>query len=175
MQRSILFYLMTAAKIIRLGGWLFCCVVQTSAIAQQDQPTISTQSYADWYVRCESTEAVDKSCVMSQQVLTKSGERQLLQINIAKVEQGILMTAIFPLGIYLPAGAYLQVDEFEKSHFTFEFCTARGCFVNQLLDHGLVQLMRKKQSAKFTIEVANGSPIHIPMSISGFLGAFAEL
>ena len=54
------------------------------------------------------------------------------------------MTAIFPLGVYLPAGADLQIDDFEKTHFSFEFCTERGCFVNQLLADELVQFLRKK-------------------------------
>jgi invasion protein IalB len=166
---------MTASKLIKISGWFLFSLIQPAAFSQQDQSNITSHSYGDWFVRCETANDEPQSCVMSQQVLAKEGDRQLMQINLAKVEQGVLMTAIFPLGIYLPAGTNLQVDELEKTHFSFEFCTERGCFVNQLLSDELVQLLRKKKTAKFTVAASKDSVVYIPMSITGFLDAFAEL
>ncbi|NNC98954.1 MAG: invasion associated locus B family protein [Gammaproteobacteria bacterium] len=136
---------------------------------------MTTDSYGDWQVICETRRGSEKSCVMRQNYLSATSGERLLEVNIAKTEDGTLMTMILPLGIYIPAGVVLQIDDFEPVRFQISFCTESGCFINEILEHGLLELMRKKISAKLTVEINQGVPVHPPLSISGFLDAYRSI
>ena len=155
-------------RAIFLGILCYCSITQ----AQVSELTVTTDTYGNWQVVCEIARGGEKSCVMSQQYHAARSGKRLLQANIARVAGGTLMTLILPLGIDLPAGVVLQIDEFEPHTFAIQFCIEEGCFINEILDPGLLELLRKKESAKLTIKLSSGETVHPPFSIRGFLDAY---
>ena len=131
--------------------------------------------YGDWQVQCEFENKKQKSCVMMQKILAQSSKQELIQANIAKIENGTLMTLVFPLGIYLPAGIQIQVEDFAPYKFEIPFCTHEGCFVNAYLDKTLLDQLRKKESAKLLLHASADKVVDVPFSIKGFLDAYKAL
>jgi len=82
---------------------------------------------------------------------------------------------IFPLGIYLPAGIKIQVDEYDPYQFEIPFCTHEGCFVNAFLDKTLLDQLRKKETAKLFLHATAEKMVEVPFSIKGFLDAYRAL
>lgn len=155
---------------------IFASVALGSNVSAQDSEiTISTKSYGDWQVRCEQQKGADKVCVMTQQALVQESGQRLMQANIAKQDGTTKMTLILPLGIYLPAGAALQLDEKKHSDLTVVFCTQAGCFVNLDLDKGLRDSISGAESAAISLQPTDGQTVNVPLSVNGFADAHDAL
>ena len=135
----------------------------------------TTQRYGDWLLRCEQAKGEKKSCVMLQKITAGSSGQEVLQANLAKMEQGTQMTLIFPLGIYLLPGIEVEVVDHDKRNFPITFCSNAGCFVNHILDEEFVELLRQKENAQITVYMLPDQPIVVPFSIAGFLDAHRAL
>ena len=137
---------------------------------------ITTMTYGDWHVRCEVNNGEDKSCVMTQKIVSQPNGQELIQANIAKTDKGTLMTIIFPLGVYLPSGVILQIDDFDPVTYNILFCTHDGCFVNEVLDKNTLNLLRKKNGATLKLRAGpEREEVTIPFSITGFLDAYKKI
>ena len=156
---------------------IYLLVLMSPAIslAQDSEITISIKTFGDWVVRCEAEKGGEKSCVMTSQRIDQSSGQRIIQANVAKVEKGTQMTILMPLGVYLPANPVLQVEEFEPNEMEISFCSHEGCYINVILDKELLDLLRKKENAKLTMEMAAGQPLDIPFTLKGFLDAYRAL
>lgn len=168
-MKSIFCKLSMAAVLLVLS------VFQSTLFAQDSEVTITTKSFDDWQVRCEQTKGADKSCVMTQQAMVQTSGQRLMQANIAKEGGLTKMTLILPLGINLPAGAVLQIDEKNKTNLVIGFCTQTGCFVNMDLDDTLIRAIGNADAVQVNIHIADGKPVSVPFSPKGFLAAHSSL
>jgi len=143
---------------------------------ERTQKTITTlMSFGDWLVRCEQIDDELEPCTMSQKILNQETKQTLIEANLAKNGDAIQLTLVFPLGIYLPKGAELQVVGWGKRQYEYSFCSNAGCFVNELLDKEIVELLRKKDKATLTLYASQDEKVNLPLSIIGFLDAFKKL
>lgn len=136
---------------------------------------IEDQQIGDWIVRCEQPAEQEPICVMTQQVNRPQSEEPLLQANFARNNELTLMTLQLPLGVYLPNGVIIQVDDFKPRKFDIHFCTQQGCYVNLTIDPEFVTLLRKKIGAKITVFRTDQNYIQAPMSLTGFFDAYKLL
>lgn len=150
---------------------------QSALSAEEDYSEVltTTQKFGDWVVRCEKTNKEENSCVMTHKIVAISTGQEVVQANIAMTPEGTLMTLIFPLGVYLPNGVGLEIVDHVKRQFDITFCMSNGCFVNEILDPELINLLRKKESAFLTVYGGADKPIEVPFSIVGFLDAYKKL
>lgn len=139
------------------------------------ETVVTMMSFGDWLVRCEKVDAVSEPCTMTQKILSQDGKQQLAEANIAKNGDATLLTIVVPLGVYLPAGVELEVVDWEKRKYEYSFCATSGCFVNELLDEKIVELLRKKDKAVLTLHTTETEKVNVPISISGFLDAYKKL
>lgn len=165
------FLVVTGLMLGQLPGFV------SMALAQDDYTEILTTSrtIGDWRVSCEIPRGEEKSCVMVQKVYSGNTGMEVLEANIAKTDKGTLMTLIFPLGVYLPAGVELEVIDHIKQQYEINFCLQNGCYVNQILDQQMVDFLRKKEAATITLNRSADQPVSVPFSIVGFLDAYKEL
>ncbi|NND81659.1 MAG: invasion associated locus B family protein [Gammaproteobacteria bacterium] len=157
---------------------LLALLLSMGAQAQPEEYTeitTSHQRFGDWIVRCEREKGKDKECVMTQQITSQSTGMSVLQANFAKTEQGTQMTLIFPLGIFLPPGVELEVVDHIKANYSVSFCSASGCYVNQILDNEMLEFLRRKEQANITVYSSPDNPVTVPFSIKGFLDAHRKL
>lgn len=136
---------------------------------------IQDRRIGDWLVRCEVQENADPICVMTQQVNRPNTQDPLLQANFARNDELTLMTLQLPLGVYLPNGVIIQIDDFEARKFDIHFCTQQGCYVNLTLEPDFVSLLRRKVAAKITLFRTDTDSIEGDMSLTGFYDAYELL
>ena len=162
---------------------LLCCnallLLNSSQVRANEQAGSeykeTTRIFGDWQVRCEQNQESGDSCVMMQDLYSKANGQRVLQANFAKISEGTLMTLILPLGIYLPGGVTIQIEDFEEYRFEIMFCSQEGCFVNSLVPPQLLEWMRRKERARLTVLFKPDQPVDLPYSISGFLDAHRSL
>ena len=131
----------TFAKINVLLLAIFLSTLPASAAAE-----LSSES--PWTIRCETVSSHQhNSCIMYQEILLKKDGLPVLQFSIGRAEVGqdpiVLVT--LPLGVYLPTGVSLMIDEQEKVNFPIERCDPDGCHLfMSLTDSTLNQLFLGK-------------------------------
>ncbi|MGH6917970.1 MAG: invasion associated locus B family protein, partial [Geminicoccaceae bacterium] len=153
----------------------------TTAPPPPAAPGLEVRQFQDWAVRCgRQGEGAQEACEMVQQRLDEEGQT-VLAIAVGKVpntnDPGMLI--ILPLGIWLPPGVVLQVDNGEEVPARVERCERRGCQVELLLDAKALTLLKSGREANvlFQIYDETGQPkvVGVPFSLLGFTAALNEV
>ena len=131
-----------------------------------------------WTIRCETPSPYrHNSCIMYQEILLKKDGLPVLQFSIGLAEPGqdpiVLIT--LPLGIYLPTGVSLMIDEQEKVNFPIERCDPDGCHMLVTLTDNRINTLKNAEQLKVFFNDSESSPIVISLSLFGFKEAFSRI
>ena len=154
------------------------------APAAQPAPT-PTQAQADgasgqpgWIVRCTSASRdAPLECAMEQNaVLTKTGQTVVLvNIRIAPDTRTPIALLQLPLGLNLPVGAKLQVDEGKMFDLQIQTCENRGCYASTPVAPDLLAALRSGKQLKVSFQNMAKETIAIPMPLGDFASAYDKI
>jgi invasion protein IalB len=158
---------------IILGVLLLLPISISSAIAQNPHAKI----FGDWRIRCNTPTGAPADCTMFQNVVVKGSGQPVLQavfgyMDGAKTPVGVFVT---PLGIYLPPGLTLQIDEGQVYEMNFEICGRSGCRVRFSVDENLLKTFKVGNTAKIVFQSGVQKPVEIPLSLKGFTAALKQV
>lgn len=146
------------------------------APAAEDGAKVKAQ-HGDWQVVCK-TPAGSKNevCALVQDVTSESNPNVGLsvQFQMAK-ESGTVLRVFAPLGVLLPPGLGLQIDETKVGHAPFVRCQSLGCVAQVTLSADLVQRFRQGKTAWFIVYQTQEAGIGIPVSLKGLPEALDTL
>jgi invasion protein IalB len=108
------------------GVFLGCAAGVTLAAAQQ------TMRFGDWSAQCEADAQARQSCVLRQLLVDDRG-RKILGVTISRQGSGLAIEADGPLGLSIPFGLSLQVDD-ERIPLQMLSCSPAGCIAASRLD-----------------------------------------
>ena len=175
---------MAAAFALGLGATALAQTAQQPAQppAQQAEDE-KGQRFDDWLVRCEQPpQGGAERCFMAQNILRQNDEGKrtpLLSVIIghgeAEGQPITVMQFTVPLGLYLPSGIGLQVDQSQPVRIAIEVCSQQACIARYRLDDSVRAAMQKGQAAKVQLTAANRQTIDVPVSLKGFTKAYAAL
>ena len=80
-----------------------------------------------------------------------------------------------PLGLNLPAGAKLQVDDGKTSDLQIQTCEARGCYANLPISPDLLAAMKSGKQLKISFQNLAKETITIPMPLADFAAAYEKI
>jgi invasion protein IalB len=151
-----------------------------SAAHAQDKPKEKT--FQDWTLVCQKPEGADKElCVLVQQLVRKDPEKDtqqrvmLVEIGYAPKSDKALIIFTLPLGVLLPPGLSLQVDEGEPQRFPVEICLRDGCRAALALEDSLISSMKAGTQGKLSFMDPQRNPVALPVSLKGFTAGFKAL
>ena len=139
------------------------------------------QEFQDWRLRCEAaTEQRPEFCEMYQQIFDQDRNRVVVAA-VARLPNtdtpGLLF--ILPLGISLPAGAFLKIDQGEEQRVPVERCLQQGCRIELLLNDELLSQLKAGTRATVSFHIYDGQGqrprVDVPISLLGFSAALAEV
>jgi invasion protein IalB len=112
--------------------------------AAQPDAAANTPPSPGWVARCASVSRdAPLECVAEQTaVLTKTGQLIML-INVrvpGDTHQPVAIIQL-PLGLNLPAGAKLQIDDGKTTELEIQTCEQRGCYANAPISPDLLSAM----------------------------------
>lgn len=134
--------------------------------------------HGDWQVRCEKPPgAAKEQCALLQSVAAEDRPNINLIVIILKTADGKnrLLRVIAPLGILLPSGLGLKIDDVDIGHAGFVRCLPTGCVAEVVMEDKLLDQLKNGKSAVFIIFQTPEEGIGIPLNLAGFGDAFAEL
>jgi len=127
--------------------------------------------YGDWQIRCETPPgAQSEQCALMQSVTAEDRPNVGLTVIVLKTadQKSRLMRVVAPLGILLPSGLGLKIDNKDVGRAGFVKCLPNGCIAEITMDDNLINEMRNGQTSTFIIFQSPEEGIGFPMSLKGF-------
>lgn len=162
-------------------------ILWTSAsLKAQEQPTklpdaadgtVKAQ-HGDWQVVCKAPPpgAKNEVCALVQSVTAEDRENVGLTVYFQKFSTGTQVLRVFaPLGVLLPPGIGLKIDDKDVGHAPFLRCHSFACYAQVTVEPALVTQLTTGKTAIFIIFQTEEAGIGIPVSLNGFAAALAEI
>ena len=99
----------------------------------------------------------------------------LLNIRVAGDTRQPMALVQLPLGLNLPAGAKLQVDDGKVSDLQIQTCEQRGCYANSPISPELLAAMKSGKQLKVSFQNLAKESISIPMPLADFAAAYDKI
>jgi len=134
--------------------------------------------HKDWQIRCDTLPgAKSEQCVLIQSVAAEDRANVGLTVIVLKTAdaKSRLMRVVAPLGVLLPSGLGLKIDQADIGRAGFVRCLPNGCIAEVVMDDALVQKLRTGKSATFIIFQTPEEGIGFPMSLAGFGEGYDKL
>jgi invasion protein IalB len=153
------------------------CALSFSALPVHAQGTVRSV-HGDWQTRCDTPPgAQGEQCAAMQLVTAEDRPGLDLTIIVLKTadQKSRLLRVVAPLGILLPHGLGLKIDNTDIGRAGFVRCVPSGCIAEVVMDDNLLKQLNTGKQATFIIFMTPEEGIGIPVSLSGFPDAFAKL
>ena len=134
--------------------------------------------HGDWEMRCETPPGASREqCALIQSIAAEDKPNVTLVVIVLKTADGKarLLRVIAPLGVLLPAGLGLKVDQTDVGRAGFVRCLQSGCVAEVVMEDKLVEQLGAGKNATFIIFNTPEEGIGIPLVLEGFKDGFAKL
>ena len=134
--------------------------------------------HGDWQVVCKPPPAGAKNevCALVQSVTAQDRNNVGLTIYFQRFSNGTQVLRVFaPLGVLLPPGVGLKIDDADVGHAPFHRCQSFACYAQVTVDDKLLGQLSSGKTAIFIIFQTEEAGIGIPISLAGFPDAVAAL
>jgi invasion protein IalB len=134
--------------------------------------------HSDWQIRCDTPPgAQGEQCALIQSVTAEDRANVGLTVIVLKTadNKSRLMRIVAPMGVLLPSGLGLKIDNEDVGRAGFVRCLPNGCVAEVVMDQNLIKQMRTGQTATFIIFQTPEEGIGFPMSLKGFGEGFDKL
>jgi len=150
-----------------------------TAPAQSTEPQANgAPQQPGWVPRCASaSRAAPLECAVEETaVLTKTGQLiVLVNIRVASDTHKPVALVQLPLGLNLPVGAKLQVDEGKVVDLQIQTCEQRGCYANLPVAPDLLAALRTGKQLKISFQNLGKETITIPLPLTDFAAAYDKI
>jgi invasion protein IalB len=134
--------------------------------------------FGDWDMRCETPPGASREqCALIQSIAAEDRPNVSLVVIVLKTADGKsrLLRVVAPLGVLLPAGLGLKVDQTDVGRTNFVRCMPSGCVAEVVMDDKLIDQLGNGKTATFIIFNTPEEGIGIPLALSGFRDGYTKL
>src|SRR3984885_13646560 len=161
------------ATMLGLAAVLVC-----GAASSGSSQGVVKSKHGDWELRCETPAGAQKEqCALLQSVTAEDRPNVNLVVIVLKTADGKnrLLRVIAPLGVLLPSGLGLKIDNADIGRAGFVRCLPSGCVAEVVMEEKLIDQMKNGKNATFIIFQTPEEGIGIPLSLGGFKDGFEAL
>jgi invasion protein IalB len=109
-------------------------------------------------------------------VLSKTGQLiVLVNIRVPSDTHTPVVLVQLPLGLNLPVGAKLQVDDGRVVDVEIQTCEARGCYASTPVAPELLAALKSGKQLKVSFQNLGKETITIPMPLAEFAAAYDKI
>jgi invasion protein IalB len=179
-MKPSIFELGRRVRLFRLAGAAFMATLFCLAFAPQAAVAqgVVKGKHGDWEMRCETPPgAAREQCALIQSVAAEDRPNVTLIVIVLRTADGKsrLLRVIAPLGVLLPSGLGLKIDQVDVGRAGFVRCLPNGCVAEVVMEDKLIDQMKNGQSATFIIFQTPEEGIGIPLALAGFKEGLEQL
>jgi invasion protein IalB len=134
--------------------------------------------HGDWQIRCDTPPgAQSEQCALIQSVVAEDRSNAGLTVIVLKTAdaKSRLMRVVAPLGVLLPSGLGLKLDNQDVGRAGFVRCLPNGCVAEVIMDDKLLGQLKNAKTATFIIFETPEEGIGFPLSLNGLSEGFDKL
>jgi invasion protein IalB len=131
-----------------------------------------------WAVRCSSASRdAPLECAIEQSaVLTKTGQLIILvSVRVPGDTHTPVALVQLPLGLNLPAGAKIQIDDGKTVDLQIQTCENRGCYASMPVAAELLSALKSGKQLKVLFQDMAKETITIPIPLADFAAAYDKI
>jgi len=131
-----------------------------------------------WAARCTSASRdAPLECAIEQTaVLSKTGQLVVLvNVRVPSDTHAPIALVQLPLGLNLPVGAKLQVDDGKVLDLQIQTCENRGCYASTPIAPELLAAFKSGKQLKLSFQNLGKETITIPMPLADFAAAYDKI
>ncbi|MEN3930365.1 invasion associated locus B family protein [Microvirga sp. W0021] len=164
-----------------LLGLTLPVLFSASAYAQGAAPgsdMSNGKAYGAWKVKCDTPPgSASERCIVVQNVVDDQSPDITLVVSIYKTADGKsqMMRVVAPLGVLLPSGLGLRIDETDIGRVGFVRCFTSGCAAEVRIEDGLLDQLKNGKTAMFIVFKTPEQGVGVPIVLDGFSAAYDNL
>lgn len=129
------------------------------------------QTFNDWNLVCDTPPgAREEQCAMVQSVVAEDQQNVGLTVIILRTADGEnrIIRVLAPLGVLLPSGLGLKIDNTDVGRAGFVRCLANGCIAEVIMQDDLLAQLKAGETATFIVFKTPEQGVGIPVTLKGF-------
>jgi invasion protein IalB len=134
--------------------------------------------HGDWATRCETPPgAASEQCAIVLSVVDQERPNLILVVIVLNTadRKTRLMRVIAPLGVLLPPGVSLRIDDADAGRLNFLQCLPNGCVAQLALDDALIGKLKSGKTATLGIFQTPEQGVGVQAPLAGFKEAYEQL
>lgn len=167
-----------ASFVGRFAPVALAALASASAVTAAAQDATVKAQHGDWQIVCKAPPPGAKSevCALVQAVMAEDRNNVGLTVYFQKFADGSRRLRVFaPLGVLLPRGVGLKIDDKDIGNAPFLRCNSFTCYSQVVADDKLVDQLKNGKTAIFVIFQTEEAGIGIPISLAGFAEGLSGL
>ena len=162
----------------KLGVTLGLLAAGLAAASSASAQGVVKNTFGDWQLRCETPAgAKSEQCALVQNVAAEDRPNVTLLVIMLKTADGKsrLLRVVAPLGVLLPAGLGLKIDQTDVGRACFVRCLTTGCVAEVVMEDNLLNQLKTGKTATFIVFQTPEEGVGIPVSLEGFAPGYDSL
>jgi invasion protein IalB len=131
-----------------------------------------------WIARCGSASRdAPLECAIEQNAVMPRTGQLVIAVNIRVPADTHTPSALIqlPLGLNIPNGAKLQVDDGKTTDLQVQTCEARGCYAGTAIAPELLAAMKSGKQLKVSFQNLNKETLTVPLPLADFAAAYDKI
>ena len=134
--------------------------------------------HGDWETRCETPPGASyEQCAIVLSVVDQERPNLTMVVIVLNTadRKARLMRVIAPLGVLLPSGVGLHVDDQDLGHLNYLQCLANGCIAQVALDEKLLDKLKTGKTMTLGVFQTPEQGVGVVAPLAGFKEAYEQL
>ena len=144
----------------------------------QQQPGVVKSNHGAWSIVCDTPAGANgEQCALMQNVIADDRPEVGLSVVVLKTadRKATILRVLAPLGVLLPNGLGLKIDQTDIGRAGFVRCLPTGCVAEVIMDDKLLEQLKTGKTATFIIYQTPEEGVGIPLNLAGFGQGFDAL
>jgi len=162
----------------RLAAVLVLGAATLGAAASAHAQGMVKAKHGDWETRCETPPGASyEQCAAVLSVVDQERPNLTMVVIVLNTadRKARLMRVVAPLGILLPPGVSLRIDDQDAGRLNFLQCLANGCIAQLALDDKLIDRLKSGKTATLGIFQTPEQGVGVQAPLVGFKDAYEQL
>jgi invasion protein IalB len=138
----------------------------------------ATPPQPGWAARCSSASRdAPLECAVEQTAILQKTGQLIILVNIRVPSDTRMPVAMvqLPLGLNLPGGAKLEVDDGRTTDLQIQTCESRGCYAGTPVGPDLLAALKSGKQLKISFQNLSKETITIPLPLGDFAAAYDKI
>jgi invasion protein IalB len=131
-----------------------------------------------WIARCGSASRdAPLECAIEQNAVLPRTGQLVVAVKIGVPADTHVPSALIqlPLGLNIPNGAKLQVDDGKATDLQIQTCEARGCYAGTAIAPDLLAAMKTGKQLKISFQNLSKETLTVPLPLADFAAAYEKI